>query len=50
MRFVNFADDITVFASDSDINNVPATVNKELVGVDHWLKTNKLILNVSKTS
>ena len=36
MRFVHFVDDtITVFASDSDINNVHATVNRELVGVDN---------------
>ena len=27
-----------------------ATVNSELVGVDNWLKANKLSLNVSKTS
>ena len=33
MRFVHFADDTTVFASDSDSNNVHATVNRELVGV-----------------
>ena len=38
MRFVHFADDTTVYASDSDINNVHATVNRELVGVDNWLK------------
>ena len=38
MRFVHFADDTTVSASDSDINNVPATVNRELVCVDNWLK------------
>ena len=50
LRFVHFADDTTVFASDSDINNVHASVNIELVGVDNWLKTNRLSLNVSKTS
>ena len=50
MRFVHFADDTTVFASDSDIDDVHASVNRELVGVDNWLKTNKLSLNVSKTS
>ena len=50
MRFVHFADDTTVFASDSDINNVHATVNRELVGVDNWLKANTLSLNVNKTS
>ena len=50
MRFVHFVDDATVSASDSEINNVHATVNKELVGVDNWLKTNILALNVCKTS
>ena len=35
MCFVHFADDTTVFASDSDINNIHATVNRELVGVDN---------------
>ena len=49
LRFVHFADDTTVFASDSDINGVQASVNRELVGVDNWLKTNRLSLNVSKT-
>ena len=50
MRFVHFADDTTVFVSDSNINNVHAAVNRELVGIDNWLKTNRLSLNVSKTS
>ena len=49
MRFVHFTDDTTVFASGSDINNCHATVNRELVGVDNWLKTNRLSLNDSKT-
>ena len=42
MRFVHFADDATVFASDSDINNVHATVNR--------VKANRLSLNISKIS
>ena len=50
MRFVHFADDTMVFASDCDINNVHATVNRELVGIDNWLKANRLSLIVSKTS
>ena len=50
MCFVHFADDTTVFASDSDINNVHATVNRELVGVDNCPKADRLSLNVSKTS
>ena len=48
MSFVHFADDTTVLSSD--INGVHATVNRERVGVDNWLKTNRLSLNVSKTS
>ena len=35
VRFVYFADDTMVFALASDINNVLATVNRELVGVDN---------------
>ena len=50
MLVVHFADDTTDFASDSDINNVHTTVNREMVGVDNWLKDNRLSLNVSKTS
>ena len=50
MRLVHFADDRTVFASDNDISNVYATVNRELIGVDNWLKANRLSLNFSKTS
>ena len=43
MRFVHFAADTTAFASDSDINNVHATVNRELVCVYNWLKANRLL-------
>ena len=50
MRFVHFADDATVFPSDSDVSNVHATENSELVGVDNFLKTNKLFPNVGKIS
>ena len=50
MRFVHCADDTTVFASDSDFNTVYGTVNRELVGVDNWPKTNRLSMNVSKTT
>ena len=35
LRFVHFADDTTVFVCDSDINNVHASVNRKLVGVDN---------------
>ena len=49
MHFVHFVGNTTVFASDSDINGVHATVNRVQVGADNWLKTNRLSLNVSKT-
>ena len=38
MRFVHIANDSIVFASDTNINNVHATVIRELVGVDYWLR------------
>ena len=50
MRFVQVADYTTVFESDSDVNNVHATVNSELLIDDNWLKTNRFSLNVGKTS
>ena len=50
MRFVHFADDATVFASDSAINNVNATLNRELVGVCIWLNAKRLSLDFRKTS
>ena len=50
LHFIRFADDTTVFASGNDINGVHASGNRDLVGVDNWLKTNRLSLNVSKTS
>ena len=49
LRFVHFSDTTTVFSSESDINNVHATVNVELAGVDNRLKANRLSLNVRKT-
>ena len=51
MRFVHFADDTRVVASNSDTNNVHSTVNRELVFTAHyWLKINRISLNVSKIS
>ena len=50
ISFVHIADDTTVFASDSDINNVHVTVNRELVGFNNCLNTNRLSLNVGNTS
>ena len=48
MRFVHFADDATVFASDSNFNIANAYVNRELVVVDNWLKENLLLSMLAK--
>ena len=51
MRVVHFTDDIQQFLHPTvTFNNAHATVNRELVEVDNWLKTNRLSLNVRKTS
>ena len=34
--FVHFADHTTVFASDSNINNFHAILNRKMVGVNNW--------------
>ena len=48
MYFVHFADDTTVFASDSDINNVHAAVNRELVGVDNFSRPTDFLSAIVK--
>jgi len=50
LKFVHFADDTTVFHSGSDINDVIAEINSELLCVRDWLHCNRLSLNVGKTS
>ena len=50
LKFVHFADDTTVFASDKNVNRLIDTLNNELKNVDDWLVTNRLSLNVQKTS
>ena len=46
MRFVHFADDTTAFSSDSDINNVHATMNRELVGVKRNSRNTSALVNL----
>ena len=42
LYFVHFGEDAMVFASDSDINGVHASVNRKLVGVDNSRPTDFL--------
>ena len=50
LSFILFADDTTVFLSDTDINVLYETMNRELKEVCNWFKCNKLSLNASKTN
>ena len=49
MRFVHFADVTTVLHSTVTLTMSKTAVNRELVGVDNWLKANRLSLIISKT-
>ena len=44
-----FAGTSNLFYPHKDINTLFHTVNKQLIKVNHWFKTNKLSLNVKKT-
>ena len=46
---IMFADDTNLFISDSNIENLPETVNGGLRKVAIWFKASKLSLNISKT-
>ena len=50
LNFILFADDTTVFYSNSNLDNLYDTINGELKEVCNWFKCNKLSLNASKTN
>ena len=50
LEFYLFADDTTIFISDSDVKRLEKTLNTELVHVSNWLIANKLSLNVGKSN
>ena len=43
-----FAGNTNLFYSHKDIKTLFHTVNTELVKVNHWFETNKLLLNATK--
>lgn len=49
LKFILFADDTTIIFQGRDIISMQNTVNEELVKLSNWIKSNKLILNHSKT-
>ena len=48
-KFINFADDTTLFTTLNNHDNINETINEELSKFHKWLKANKLSLNVNKT-
>ena len=40
---------ILIYLNGIDINQIQTGINKELVNISEWLKTNRLSLNVKKT-
>ena len=50
LSFIHFADDTTVFMSGGDLAMLCRDVNSELVKVTEWLRSNRLSLNVDKTT
>ena len=48
-KSILFADDTTLYFSNTSIHNVVTNINNSLNGLFEWLKVNRLSLNVSKT-
>lgn len=49
LKFLLFADDTTIFIQGQNINEMTATLYKELITLSNWIKSNKLTINISKT-
>lgn len=49
LKYILYADDTSLFMSDTNIDNLILNFNLELQNVSQWLLVNKLILNVNKT-
>jgi hypothetical protein len=45
-----FADDSSIFLSNTDQGYLISTMNAELEKINIWMKTNKLSVNISKTN
>ena len=50
LKFILFADDTNAFCSHKSLTELKQIVNTELVLLAEWFKTNRLSLNVKKTS
>ena len=50
LTFYLFADDTNIYFESSDLFHLQKTVNKELRKVRKWLESNRLALNIDKTT
>jgi len=50
LAYVHFADDTTAFHSGSDLQMLARETNVDLIKLRNWLHSNRLSLNISKTS
>ena len=50
LQYINFADDTTVYISGSNLDELSHILNSELSNLDQWLQSNRLSLNLDKTS
>ena len=49
VNFILFADDTTVFYSSPAISDLFANLSCELPNLNHWFRSNKLLINADKT-
>ena len=49
LNFVHFADDNTIYAKGDNFVDLIKSINRELTGIDHWLRGNRLSSNIGKT-
>ena len=49
LKFIQFADDTTLFMSGENMSELQHNINQDLANVFKWLCVNKLSLNISKT-
>ena len=50
IKLLLYADDITMYVSGQDVNNLIFAVNNELVIINNWFISNRLSLNLNKSS
>ena len=49
-KVVHFADDTTLYHSNTDFNSAVRSINSDLLGIQEWLQCNRLSINVLKTN